>query len=138
MDDDAAHRRGNAEEVLRAHEEARLLQEHRDEQSKLAEARQKLRGAERTAAQCRRLSRVRALGGTGAAAALLGGLGWEEEAYALALGVGAYQEFGSNEEDLALARFTQRVEDLRNKQRRRQQQLDQPAEQTGHHQQAQA
>ncbi|GAA2283205.1 hypothetical protein GCM10010430_80950 [Kitasatospora cystarginea] len=300
MDDDAAHRRGSAEEALRAQEEARLLQEHRAEQAKLAEARQKLRVAERTATRCRRLSRTRALGGTGAVSALLGGLGWhlanrqdaswyppvdiacavlatlsaavavtawvslwaeygtgraeaqlelareafrsvaayanpslgwrrrlyreevadivgqykadsrkyrrvhnvlqslimagsaatttlaaldsgyparwhsftltgvgfaitlaamfagyykyrersyflqqtadaiEEEAYALALGVGAYQEFGSDEEDLALARFTQRVEDLRNEQRRRQQQLDQPAEQTGHHQQAQA
>ncbi|MFD9601745.1 DUF4231 domain-containing protein [Streptomyces sp. NPDC059970] len=54
----------------------------------------------------------------------------EEEANALTLGVGEYLEYGSDQEDQALARFTQRVENLRNEQRRRQQQLDQPAEQT--------
>ncbi|MEV7602851.1 DUF4231 domain-containing protein [Kitasatospora sp. NPDC089797] len=54
----------------------------------------------------------------------------EEEAYALTLGVGAYAGFEPHQEGEALALFTQRVEDLRNEQRRRQQQLDQPAEQT--------
>ncbi|MFB7076412.1 hypothetical protein [Streptomyces sp. NPDC056308] len=44
--------------------------------------------------------------------------------------MGEYLEYGSDQEDQALARFTQRVENLRNEQRRRQQQLDQPAEQT--------
>ncbi|MEV7713179.1 DUF4231 domain-containing protein [Streptomyces sp. NPDC088270] len=53
----------------------------------------------------------------------------EEEANALALGVGEYHEYGSDQEDQALARFTHRVESLRNEQRRRQQQLDQPADQ---------
>ncbi|MER5809914.1 DUF4231 domain-containing protein [Streptomyces sp. NPDC002033] len=53
----------------------------------------------------------------------------EEEANAVALGVGEYGGFGEDEQDQALAKFTQRVETLRNEQRRRQQQLDQPAEQ---------
>ncbi|MFF4105435.1 DUF4231 domain-containing protein [Streptomyces sp. NPDC001903] len=52
----------------------------------------------------------------------------EEEANAIALGVGEYSLFGEDEQDQALAKFTQRVEALRNEQRRRQQQLDQPAE----------
>ncbi|MFB9586663.1 DUF4231 domain-containing protein [Streptomyces goshikiensis] len=52
----------------------------------------------------------------------------EEEANAVALGVGEYGVFGEEEQDQALAKFTQRVESLRNEQRRRQQQLDQPAE----------
>lgn len=52
----------------------------------------------------------------------------EEEANAVALGVGEYGTFGEDEQDQALAKFTQRVETLRNEQRRRQQQLDQPAE----------
>lgn len=52
----------------------------------------------------------------------------EEEANAIALGVGEYGVFGEDEQDQALAKFTQRVESLRNEQRRRQQQLDQPAE----------
>ena len=55
----------------------------------------------------------------------------EEESNAVALGIGPYAEFGTDQEEQALARFTQRVEDLRNEQRRRQQQLDQPAEQAG-------
>ncbi|MGW2393966.1 DUF4231 domain-containing protein [Streptomyces lydicamycinicus] len=54
----------------------------------------------------------------------------EEEANAFTLGVGSYSEFGSDEEQQALKLFTQRVEGHRNEQRRRQQQLDQPAEQT--------
>ncbi|WP_327286081.1 MULTISPECIES: DUF4231 domain-containing protein [unclassified Streptomyces] len=54
----------------------------------------------------------------------------EEEANAVALGVGEYSVFGEDEQDQALAKFTQRVETLRNEQRRRQQQLDQPAEHT--------
>ncbi|MFJ4755447.1 DUF4231 domain-containing protein [Streptomyces sp. NPDC088763] len=54
----------------------------------------------------------------------------EEESNAFALGVGEYGVFGVGEEDRALARFTERVEALRNEQRRRQQQLDQPTEQT--------
>lgn len=54
----------------------------------------------------------------------------EEEANALTLGVGEYSEYGSDQEDQALARFTQHVEKLRNEQRRRQQQLDQPADQS--------
>ncbi|GLX41191.1 hypothetical protein Sros01_72640 [Streptomyces roseochromogenus] len=53
----------------------------------------------------------------------------EEEANALVLGVGEYGVFGEDEQDQALAKFTQRVETLRNEQRRRQQQLDQPADQ---------
>ncbi|WP_327277697.1 DUF4231 domain-containing protein [Streptomyces sp. NBC_01224] len=52
----------------------------------------------------------------------------EEESNALSLGVGEYSLFSSDQEDQALAKFTQRVEVLRNEQRRRQQQLDQPAE----------
>ncbi|MFD6186118.1 DUF4231 domain-containing protein [Streptomyces goshikiensis] len=52
----------------------------------------------------------------------------EEEANAVVLGVGEYSVFGEDEQDQALAKFTQRVETLRNDQRRRQQQLDQPAE----------
>ncbi|MFI0217651.1 DUF4231 domain-containing protein [Streptomyces lydicus] len=54
----------------------------------------------------------------------------EEEANAFNLGVGPYSEFGPDEEHQALKLFTQRVEGHRNEQRRRQQQLDQPAEQT--------
>ncbi|MFE4817437.1 DUF4231 domain-containing protein [Streptomyces sp. NPDC056704] len=57
----------------------------------------------------------------------------EEESNAFALGVGEYGVFGVGEEHRALARFTERVEALRNEQRRRQQQLDQPAEQTHQH-----
>ncbi|MEW2635391.1 DUF4231 domain-containing protein [Streptomyces sp. NPDC048389] len=53
----------------------------------------------------------------------------EEEANALSLGVGEYLEFTQQQEDEALAKFTQRVEALRNEQRRREQQLDQPADQ---------
>jgi hypothetical protein len=49
----------------------------------------------------------------------------EEEANALTLGVGEYL---TRPEEEALALFTQRVETLRHDQRRRQQQLDQPAE----------
>ncbi|MBU3870031.1 DUF4231 domain-containing protein [Streptomyces sp. 4503] len=50
----------------------------------------------------------------------------EEEANALRLGVGAYADKPG---DQAMALFTQRVEAIRNEQRRRQQQLDQPANQ---------
>ncbi|MFE7958658.1 DUF4231 domain-containing protein [Streptomyces sp. NPDC057413] len=53
----------------------------------------------------------------------------EEEANAFALGVGPYRKFGPDEEPEALKLFTQRVEAHRNEQRRRQQQLDQPADQ---------
>ncbi|MFJ8770219.1 DUF4231 domain-containing protein [Streptomyces clavifer] len=53
----------------------------------------------------------------------------EEEASALALGVGEYRHFAQEQKDEALAVFTQRVEALRNEQRRREQQLDQPADQ---------
>ncbi|MEV7980861.1 DUF4231 domain-containing protein [Streptomyces sp. NPDC086519] len=53
----------------------------------------------------------------------------EEEANAFALGVGKYGVFGPEQDQEALAVFTLAVEDLRNEQRRRQQQLDQPAEQ---------
>lgn len=60
-----------------------------------------------------------------------------EEASAFTLGIGEYSEFDPNQRDLALARFTQRVEALRNEQRRRQQQLDQPAEQATSTQQVQ-
>ncbi|MFD3915288.1 DUF4231 domain-containing protein [Streptomyces sp. NPDC058603] len=52
----------------------------------------------------------------------------EEEANAFALGVGPYSDLGP---DQALKEFTQRVEAHRNEQRRRQQQLDQPADQAG-------
>ncbi|MFB7294078.1 DUF4231 domain-containing protein [Actinacidiphila glaucinigra] len=51
----------------------------------------------------------------------------EEQANALILGIGDYAQFKGKEE-AALARFTHNVERLRNEQRRRQQQLDQPAE----------
>ncbi len=54
----------------------------------------------------------------------------EEETNALALGVGEYRHFTQDQGDEALAVFTQRVEALRNEQRRREQQLDQPADQT--------
>lgn len=47
----------------------------------------------------------------------------QEQANALALGVGDYE---SVDDDKALALFTRKVEALRNEQRRRQQQLDQP------------
>ncbi|MEU2740103.1 DUF4231 domain-containing protein [Streptomyces sp. NPDC007095] len=53
----------------------------------------------------------------------------EEEANAVRLGIGHYSEYGPGREDEALKKFTQRVEDHRNEQRRRQQQLDQPADQ---------
>ncbi|MEU1125598.1 DUF4231 domain-containing protein [Streptomyces sp. NPDC005899] len=53
----------------------------------------------------------------------------EEEANAVRLGIGPYSEYGPGREDEALKLFTQRVEDHRNEQRRRQQQLDQPADQ---------
>lgn len=49
----------------------------------------------------------------------------EEEANAVMLGVGAYAD---QSVDQAMSMFTQRVEAIRNEQRRRQQQLDQPAE----------
>ncbi|WP_327425768.1 MULTISPECIES: SLATT domain-containing protein [unclassified Streptomyces] len=54
----------------------------------------------------------------------------EEEVNAVRLGIGPYSEYGPGREDEALKLFTQRVEDHRNEQRRRQQQLDQPADQT--------
>ncbi|MFE3416022.1 SLATT domain-containing protein [Streptomyces mirabilis] len=53
----------------------------------------------------------------------------EEEANAVTLGIGPYKNFGPDQEQQALKLFTQRVEDHRNEQRRRQQQLDQPADQ---------
>ncbi|MEU5382019.1 DUF4231 domain-containing protein [Streptomyces sp. NPDC005968] len=53
----------------------------------------------------------------------------EEEINAFTLGVGPYGNFGPDEDQEALKLFTQRVESHRNEQRRRQQQLDQPAEQ---------
>ncbi|MGX1483176.1 hypothetical protein RKD45_002252 [Streptomyces griseus] len=53
----------------------------------------------------------------------------EEEMNALSLGVGEYAQFGQDDADQALALFTSRVEALRNEQRRREQQLDQPADQ---------
>lgn len=53
----------------------------------------------------------------------------EEELNAVMLGVGEYRQFSDEQEDEALAKFTQRVEGLRNEQRRREQQLDQPADQ---------
>ncbi|MFG2304518.1 DUF4231 domain-containing protein [Actinacidiphila glaucinigra] len=53
----------------------------------------------------------------------------EEHANALALGVGEYADL-ENDEKSALAQFTKNVERLRNEQRRRQQQLDQPSEQS--------
>jgi len=52
----------------------------------------------------------------------------EEEANAVALGIGPYKNFGPDQQQQALKLFTQRVEDHRNEQRRRQQQLDQPAD----------
>ncbi|WP_282797687.1 DUF4231 domain-containing protein [Streptomyces sp. CC224B] len=52
----------------------------------------------------------------------------EEEANAVRLGIGPYSEYGPGREDEALKVCTQRVEDHRNEQRRRQQ-LDQPADQ---------
>ncbi|WP_258320920.1 DUF4231 domain-containing protein [Streptomyces sp. S1D4-14] len=55
----------------------------------------------------------------------------EQEANAVTLGIGPYSEFGDAGEVAALKLFTQRVEDHRNEQRRRQQQLDQPADQAG-------
>ncbi|MER5200981.1 DUF4231 domain-containing protein [Streptomyces sp. NPDC002755] len=54
----------------------------------------------------------------------------EEEANAYTLGVGPYKDYGLDQDHEALKLFTQRVEDHRNEQRRRQQQLDQPAEQS--------
>ncbi|WP_327259788.1 MULTISPECIES: DUF4231 domain-containing protein [unclassified Streptomyces] len=53
----------------------------------------------------------------------------EEELNAVMLGIGDYSQFTEEQEGEALAKFTQRVEALRNEQRRREQQLDQPAEQ---------
>ncbi|WP_413804521.1 SLATT domain-containing protein [Streptomyces sp. OE57] len=53
----------------------------------------------------------------------------EEEANAVTLGVGPYREYGPGREQEALKVFTQRMEDHRNEQRRRQQQLRQPADQ---------
>ncbi|MFI2292898.1 DUF4231 domain-containing protein [Streptomyces niveus] len=53
----------------------------------------------------------------------------EEEANAVTLGIGPYSDFGPGQEQEALKLFTQRVENHRNEQRRRQQQLDQPADQ---------
>ncbi len=53
----------------------------------------------------------------------------EEEINAFTLGVGPYKDYGPDKEQDALKLFTQRVEDHRNEQRRRQQQLDQPADQ---------
>lgn len=53
----------------------------------------------------------------------------EAETNAFTLGVGEYADFGPDQDKQALARFTGRVEELRNEQRRRQQQLDQPADQ---------
>lgn len=53
----------------------------------------------------------------------------EEELNAVMLGIGEYSKFTEEQESEALARYTQRVETLRNDQRRREQQLDQPAEQ---------
>lgn len=55
----------------------------------------------------------------------------EEELNAVMLGVGEYSKFTEDQEGEALAKFTQRVETLRNEQRRREQQLDQPVEQAG-------
>lgn len=55
----------------------------------------------------------------------------EEELNAVMLGIGDYSQFTEEQEGEALAKFTQRVEALRNEQRRREQQLDQPAEQAG-------
>jgi hypothetical protein len=54
----------------------------------------------------------------------------EEELNAALLGVGEYSDFSPHQHEELLARFAQRVESLRNEQRRRQQQLDQPAEQS--------
>ncbi|MFD3422785.1 DUF4231 domain-containing protein [Streptomyces decoyicus] len=56
----------------------------------------------------------------------------DEEAHAVTLGIGPYSDFGPGQEVEALKLFTQRVEDHRNEQRRRQPQLDQPAEQAAH------
>lgn len=53
----------------------------------------------------------------------------EEEANAVRLGIGPYSEYGPGQEGEALKKFTHRVEEHRNEQRRRQQQLDQPADQ---------
>lgn len=51
-----------------------------------------------------------------------------EETNAVTLGIGPYKDYGPEQEQKALKLFTQRVEDHRNEQRRRQQQLDQPAD----------
>lgn len=53
----------------------------------------------------------------------------EEELNAVMLGIGDYSQFSEEQESESLAKFTQRVETLRGEQRRREQQLDQPAEQ---------
>ncbi|MEV0991130.1 SLATT domain-containing protein [Streptomyces sp. NPDC049949] len=53
----------------------------------------------------------------------------EEEANAVRLGIGHYSEYRPGQEGEALKPFTQRGEQHRNEQRRRQQQLDQPADQ---------
>ncbi|MFD9871567.1 DUF4231 domain-containing protein [Streptomyces niveus] len=55
----------------------------------------------------------------------------EEELNAVMLGIGDYSKFSEEQEGEALAKFTQRIETLRSEQRRREQQLDQPAEQAG-------
>ncbi|MFG2925715.1 DUF4231 domain-containing protein [Streptomyces sp. NPDC048305] len=52
----------------------------------------------------------------------------EEELNAVILGIGEYRQFAQDQQDEALAHFTQRVEALRNEQRRHEQQLDQPAD----------
>ncbi|MFH8371853.1 SLATT domain-containing protein [Streptomyces sp. NPDC018031] len=61
----------------------------------------------------------------------------EEELNAALLGVGEYSNFSPHQNEELLAHFAQRVESLRNEQRRRQQQLDQPAEQSTSTQQPQ-
>ncbi|MEV7857068.1 DUF4231 domain-containing protein [Streptomyces sp. NPDC088183] len=53
----------------------------------------------------------------------------EEEVNAFTLGIGPYSDYDHDQRSQALKLFTQRVEDHRNEQRRRQQQLDQPADQ---------
>ncbi|MFF1378702.1 DUF4231 domain-containing protein [Streptomyces sp. NPDC058308] len=53
----------------------------------------------------------------------------EEELNAVLLGIGDYSHSTEDQEDEALAKFTQRVETLRSEQRRREQQLAQPADQ---------
>jgi hypothetical protein len=57
------------------------------------------------------------------------GRGIDAVSSAFTLGIGPYSEFGEDREVEALKLFTQRVEDHRNEQRRRRQQLDKPADQ---------